>query len=80
MVLCVRGGVERLTYPDNGDSLDDVFEADGLVFGVLRHFGHPLLIICQTYYWSVWIVAIVVERVGVWLFSPLLPPEQGVCV
>jgi hypothetical protein len=28
-----------LTYADNGDSFDGVFEVDGLIFGVLGHYG-----------------------------------------
>lgn len=38
--VVVRGVIEVFTYTDNGDSLDGVFEADGLVFGVLGHFGY----------------------------------------
>jgi hypothetical protein len=36
---CVCGVVEGYTYTDNGDSLNGVFEAGGLVRGVLGHFG-----------------------------------------
>jgi hypothetical protein len=50
------------TYPHNGNSLDSVFEADGLAVGVLLHFG---------YCFDMWgsklectIVAIIVERDG----------------
>lgn len=45
---------DGFAYADNGDSFDGVFEADGLVFGVLGHY-------CSADYWSVLIVAFVVE-------------------
>lgn len=36
---CVCGAVEGYTYADNGDSLNGIFEAGGLVLGVLGHCG-----------------------------------------
>jgi hypothetical protein len=36
---CVCGALEGYTYTDNGDFLNSIFEAGGLVLGVLGHFG-----------------------------------------
>jgi hypothetical protein len=31
--------VEGFTYADNGHSFDGIFEANGLIFGILGHYG-----------------------------------------
>jgi hypothetical protein len=55
--------MDWFTYPNNGDSLDGVSEAGGLIFGVLGHFAY-FLIRRRIDSWSVLIVVNVVERDG----------------